>query len=270
MKQHLGICYDQTSDFQQAQFDVLMALVRETIPAADIAAIRSMLDIGAGTGARSLQALETFRGVERLTAIEPDRDMIAVAKEKYADARTVYVQSTAEDMAACAIAGAPLGAVMSNWALHWVSDKPRLMRDIAALTAPGSYFLFSTCQALPPILQMVDAYVRAEFRIEKAQSPFHYLTLEEWRALLSAYGWDICGEKAYTVGHEVPDTQKYLEHWFTASTAKFLYGRHLIELSSWAHSDLVWMMNRAFPSAQNPEGLLFTEDVMFVVARRRA
>ena len=136
MKQHLGICYDQTSDFQQAQFDVLMALVRETIPAADIAAIRSMLDIGAGTGARSLQALETFRGVERLTAIEPDRDMIAVAKEKYADARTVYVQSTAEDMAACAIAGAPLGAVMSNWALHWVSDKPRLMRDIAALTAP--------------------------------------------------------------------------------------------------------------------------------------
>ena len=84
---------------------------------------------GRGTGARSLQALETFRGVERLTAIEPDRDMIAVAKEKYADARTVYVQSTAEDMAACAIAGAPLGAVMSNWALHWVSDKPRLMRD---------------------------------------------------------------------------------------------------------------------------------------------
>lgn len=269
MKQHLGICYDQTSDFQQEQFNVLMQLVRETIPDRDLAGLRSMVDIGAGTGARTLQSFSVFQSVQRMTAIEPDRDMMTVAKEKYADPRITYIQSTAEEMGRLGIEGLPLGAVMSNWALHWVSDKQRLMQDINALTQSGSYFVFSTCEALPALLQMVDAYVRGEFRIDKAQSPFYYLTAEEWRALLAGYGWDVRGIKTYTVGHEVPDTQKYLEHWFTASTAKFLYGRHLVELSSWAHSDLIWMMNRAFPSEKNPEGMLFTEDVMFVVAQRR-
>jgi ubiquinone/menaquinone biosynthesis C-methylase UbiE len=268
MKQHLGICYDQTSDFQQEQFNVLMALVQDTIPDRDLAAIRSMIDIGAGTGGRTLQSFRVFQSVQRMTAIEPDRDMMTVAREKYPDARVTYIQSTAEEMGKLKIDGAPLGAAMSNWALHWVSDKKKLMQDINALTQSGSYFIFSTCERLPALLQMVDAYVRGEFRIDGAQSPFYYLNLEEWRALLAESGWRIAGVKAYTVGHEVRDTQKYLEHWFTASTAKFLYGRHLIELSSWAHSDLIWMMNRAFPSEKNPEGMLFTEDVMFVVAQR--
>lgn len=268
MKQHLGICYDQTSDFQQEQFNVLMALVHEAIPDRDLAAVRSMIDIGAGTGARTLQSFRVFQSVQRMTAIEPDRDMMTVAREKYADRRVTYIQSTAEDMDKAKIEGAPLGAVMSNWALHWVPDKKKLMQDINALTQCGSYFVFSTCERLPALLQMVDAYVRSEFRIDGAQSPFYYLNLDEWRALLAANGWRIAGVKSYTVGHEVPDTQEYLKHWFTASTAKFLYGRHLVELSSWAHSDLIWMMNRAFPSEKNPEGMLFTEDVMFVIAQR--
>ena len=269
MKQHLGICYDQTSDFQQGQFNVLMGLVRETIPDRALAAIRGMIDIGAGTGARTLQSFSVFQSVQRMTAIEPDRDMLTVARERYADPRITYIQSVAEELSRLKIEGAPLDAVLSNWALHWVSDKQMLMKDINALTKSGSYFVFSTCEALPALLQMVDAYVRGEFRLDKVQSPFYYLNAQEWRGLLDKYGWDIRGIKAYTVGHEVPDTQKYLEHWFTASTAKFLYGRHLVELSSWAHSDLIWMMNRAFPSEKNPEGMLFTEDVMFVVAQRR-
>lgn len=268
MKQHLGICYDQTSDFQQEQFHVLMDLVRETIPDRDLAGIRSMADIGAGTGARTLQSLRVFQSVQHMTAIEPDRDMISVARDKYADPRIHYAQATAEDMAKVPLRGKPLHAVMSNWALHWVSDKENMMRDINAATQSGSYFAFSTCEALPALLQMVDAYVRAEFRIENVQSPFYYLTVPEWQSLLEKHGWKICGIKSYTVGHEVEDTQKYLEHWFTASTAKFLYGRHMVELSSWALSDLVWMMTRAFPSGRNPEGMRFTEDVMFVVAQR--
>lgn len=270
MRQHLGTCYDQTSDFQQEQFNVLMTLVREKLQDRDLAAIRSMIDIGAGTGARTLQSFRVFQSVQRMTAIEPDRDMITVAREKYSDPRITYIQSTAEELGKLAIGGQPVGAVMSNWAVHWVSDKERLMQDIAAITQPGSYFLFSTCEDLPSLLKMVDAYVRNEFRVENVKSPFHYLTSPQWCDLLARHGWEICGIKTYTVGHEVPDTQKYLEHWFTASTAKFLYGRHLVELSPWARSDLLWMMNRAFPSDKYEDGMMFTEDVIFIVARRKA
>lgn len=268
MKQHLGVCYDQTSDFQQEQFNVLMGLVRETLTAAEIAAIRSMVDIGAGTGARTLQALDVFNAAQQMTGIEPDRDMITVARDKYPDPRIQWIQSAAENIDVSAISGKPVNAVMSNWALHWVSDKPRLMQHLDDMTEAGSYLIFSTCQDLPALLKMVDAYVRTEFRLDNVKSPFHYLTAQQWQDLLAEKGWRLRGMKAYTVGHEVPDTKKYLEHWFTASTAKFLYGRHLIELSPWAHADLVWMMNRAFPSHRHEEGMLFTEDVMFVVAQR--
>jgi len=138
MKQHLGICYDQTSDFQQGQFNVLMGLVRETIPDRALAAIRGMIDIGAGTGARTLQSFSVFQSVQRMTAIEPDRDMLTVARERYADPRITYIQSVAEELSRLKIEGAPLDAVLSNWALHWVSDKQMLMKDINALTKSGS------------------------------------------------------------------------------------------------------------------------------------
>ena len=266
MKDHLGVYYDRTSDFQQEQFLTLRGLIDDYLT--DKAAVRSLLDIGCRSGGRTYQSFDVFPELEKITAIEPDWEMIEVAKEKYTDSRITYKGMTAEAMSGLAEEGQTYDAAIANWSLHWVEDKDAMFNGLNALTRPGSWFMFSTCERLPAILRMIDTYVRNEFRVPADSSPFHYLALDEWREMLTRHGWTVVGQKAREVTHEVEDASQYLDHWFTASAAKFLYGKHLAEVPHLTHSDLVWMMNRAFPSQRNENGLSFQEDTMFVVARR--
>jgi trans-aconitate methyltransferase len=267
MKDHLGIYYDITSDFQQEQFNALRELIEESVK--DKSALHALLDIGSGTGARTRQCLEIFPGMEKLVAVEPDWEMISVAQEKYADPRIAFKKMGAEDISALVAEGHQFDGILSNWALHWVADKQKMFNGLNAMTESGALMMFSTCERLPAILMMIDAYIRNEFRILPGNSPYHFLTLAEWTALLEQFGWEVTASKTYPVAREVDDAKEYLDHWFTASTAKFLYGRHMAELTPLTHNDLVWMMNRAFPSRRYEGGLAFQEDTMFVIARKK-
>lgn len=262
MKEHLGVFYDKTSDFQQRQFEAHRDLIRETVP---VAKVKSLLDLGAGTGARTLQAFSVFPALERITALEPDWEMIAVAQEKYADPRVTYVKAPAEEIPP----GETFDMAVANWAVHWVADKESMFAGLNAVTRRGAFFAFSTCERLPLILVHIDQYVRNEFRIPSGDSPFHYLTADEWEALLEKHGWEIRALEKYAAPHEVESAETYLDHWFAASAAKFMYGRHIAELSEMARNDLVWSMEAEFPSMNFKGGLKFHEDALFMVASRK-
>lgn len=267
MKEHLGELYDKTSDFQQEQFDFLSDIVKEHVT--DTVKITRLFDIGAGTGARTRQCLDLFPSLAAVTAIEPDWDMIAVAERKYADPCIRYIKSKAEDIGLLPLENDPYDFILSNWSLHWVEDKPRMMSAMNARTKPGSYMAFSTCERLPAILTMIDQYVRTEFRLSNAQSPFHYLDRAGWKDFLHTQGWDVVDAKTRDIPRDVVDAQQYLDHWFTASTTKFMYGRHLVELSPEAKHDLLWMIKRGFPSTTFPNGLSFKEEGYYALARKR-
>src|SRR5690606_1349204 len=150
MKENLGSFYDKTSDFQQQQFLSLCQLITGTVPG--YGELKTLLDIGSGSGARTKQCLDLFRGVESLTAIEPDWEMFEVAQQKYAEPRITYKKMPAEKLFELKAGNALFDAVISNWAIHWVSNKEKMMQDINDLTHPGSIFMFSTCEALPSLL----------------------------------------------------------------------------------------------------------------------
>lgn len=266
MKENLGIFYDKTSDFQQQQFITLCHLIKRSIPEAD--QLQNLLDIGSGSGARTYECLDIFKGIRRITGIEPDWEMIAVAKEKYSDPRIAFKQMAADSLSQLKTENISYNAVISNWAMHWIPDKEKMMADLNALTTPGAVLMLSTCENLPGLLTMVDEYVRNEFKITPGNSPYFYLNAAAWKDLLARHGWKIRVIETNTLWRDVEDTRQYLEHWFTASTTKFLYGKHLVELSPWAHSDLLWVMNRAFPSEIHKEGLRFSENALFLTAEK--
>lgn len=268
LREHLGTFYDKTSDFQQSQFQSLFSLADSAAPLAVMAA-KALLDIGAGTGARTAQCFDLFPALEKITAIEPDVDMLATARASYADPRIEYRQQSAAGLPDLVARGDVYDIAMSNWAMHWVPEKDDVMRHLSRLVPAGGHFMFSTCEDLPDILKTVDGYIRSEFRIQPGNSPFFYLTAGQWTALLDRHGWDIVAMEKKRIGHEVESVRRYLDHWFTASAAKFMYGRHLIDLSPLSHSDLLWLLLNMYPSEEHSEGLSFFEDGLFIVARRR-
>lgn len=267
MKEHLGAHYDRTSYFQQACFDVLRQMVREHIPG--IAGLRTVMDIGSGTGSRTKQSLSLFPALEKMVGIEPDHDMIQIAREKYSDSRIEYKKMPAEDIALLSSRGDIYDGIISNWSLHWIKDKDKMMEDLATVTHPDSWLMFSTSQVLPSILSMIDAYIRAELHVKPSNNPFFHMRTAKWEDLLERHHWEIVALVDDTLQRETPSAKEYLDQWFTSSAAAAMYGKHIFELSSLTKSDLVFMMERAFPPITQDHGIAFTEDRLFVVARRR-
>lgn len=267
MKEHLGAHYDRTSHFQQGCFDILRQTIREHAPGLD--KIRTVLDIGSGTGARTKQSLGIFPSLEKMVGIEPDHDMIEIAQQKYSDSRIEYKKMPAEDISLLASRGDIYDGILSNWSLHWIENKDKLMEDIATVTHPDSLLMFSTSQVLPPILSMIDAYIRLELRVKADHTPFFHMRTVKWEELLERHGWEIISLVDDTLHRETPSAKEYLEQWFTSSAAKAMYGKHLFELSSLTKSDIVFMMERAFPPITIKQGVTITEDRLFVVAKRK-
>ena len=271
MKHNLGQFYDKSSDFQHSQFLVLIDLMKAHI---DSAAIKDVFEIGAGSGARTLKLLEEFPEVERTVAIEPDPEMLSVAMSKYADPRIEYHQCAAEGIQSLDLPHHSFDLFFSNWVVHWIEDKGKMLQDLDQLLRvqipqKNGYFAFSTCERLPNILTDLDHYIRAELMLPASHSyPWYYLTVEEWQDLLQQHGWRIVAHKAYPADHYVDDAGVYLDHWFAASTAKFLYGQQMEQVSELSISDALWFMEQKYGDSQKPGGLYFQEDVLFVIAQK--
>lgn len=242
MKKNLGAFYDETSDFQQAQFNYLAKLIVETLPAEKI---KTLLDVGAGTGARTQQCFELFPNLQHVTALEPDPDMYQQALDHHDDPRIQYLKKSASHLGQMDTRKRHFNAILSHWVMHWIREKEKLFKDFERVLNEykRSYLMFSTCESLPRILQDVDTYIRIELGISPmGDNPFYYYNRRQWETLLSMNGWKIKALENFTVQHEVEDSAVYLEHWFTASTAKFTYNRHLLEIDETAREDLIYFM----------------------------
>ena len=267
MKQNLGQYYDKTSSFQRAQFDALCDLMRDNIP---LDKIHTILDVGAGSGARTLDLMSLFRQIEKIDAIEPDPEMLSVAKGEYNHPKVSYHQAKAEECAPI-IEGIekPIDMVFANWSLHWVQDKDAFLEALNQKLNASSFFAFSTCEKLPDILTDMDEYVRAELLLPSlTEAPWYYLTADEWRILLAKHGWRVMEQRSYETPHFAPDSRSYLEHWFSASTAKFLYGHQMEQISDLSINDMLWFVEQKYADPDNEGGLRFIEDVTFCVAQR--
>ncbi|MCB9963629.1 MAG: methyltransferase domain-containing protein [Rhodospirillales bacterium] len=266
MKKNLGAFYDETSDFQQAQFNYLTKFIKDHLP---VEAIETLLDIGAGTGKRTKDCFDIFPSLSHILALEPDPDMFAQAIHHHNDERIEYLRKSAAYIGQMPRESGPFDLVLSHWTLHWIQNKTALFKDLERVVEPGSYFVLSSCERLPQILEDIDLYVRSELGISPSgESPFHYQTRSEWEALLKTHGWTIKAAENFTVDHVVRDAKEYLEHWFTTSTGKSTYNRHLVEISDLARSDLVWFMERKYGRGEKSAGLQFNEDVVFIVAEK--
>lgn len=263
MKKNLGAFYDETSDFQQAQFNYLTKLIHDHLSIDDI---NTMLDIGSGTGKRTKQCFDIFPKLEHITGIEPDPDMYAQGIEHHSDPRIQYLKKPASHVKNMEIGTGHFDLVLSHWTLHWIKDKVGLFSSMERVIDKESYLVFSTCERLPQILVDIDEYIRVELGISpQGERPYHYLNRTEWEELLKENKWKLKHVENFEVTHEVENAEEYLEHWFTASTAKFTYNRHLIEVSELSRKDLVWFMENKYGK---DGGLSFTEDVLFVIAEK--
>lgn len=268
MKKNLGEFYDKTSDFQQAQFDYLTTLIKQHIPLDEI---KTLIDIGSGTGKRTKDCFDIFPKLSQITAVEPDPDMHAQAIAHHHDPRINYLQKAASHIDQIGSMNKAFDMVLSHWVMHWIKEKDTLFHDIDYVIHDHkkSYLAIATCESLPRILQDVDTYMRIELGISPAgENPFYYYDKNQWEQLLNKNGWTPIIIDNFSVDHQVADSKTYLEHWFTASTAKFTYNRNLTEIKDQSQEELLFFMEQKYGIDGQEKALKFKEDVIFILAEK--
>jgi len=161
--------YDRSSQPQQAwAADVIARL-------AGIPDDATVLDVGCGTGLVTETLLSLVpRG--RVLAIDASADMVALARRRLGDRARVWCQS-ALDLEV----DAPVDAVISTAALHWVADHDRLWPRLAAALRPGGR-LEIQCGGrgnIDRVREVIDAVAEEAHPELVGWSPWVFATPEE-------------------------------------------------------------------------------------------
>lgn len=112
----------------------IIALGVEVLDRLELSGDETVLDAGAGTGAVSQVLAERVpRG--RVIALDAAPQMVAFAKERFADAPNVEVVQA--DLYDFDLGGRKVDAVFSTATFHWVKDHDALWRNLRGVTNDG-------------------------------------------------------------------------------------------------------------------------------------
>lgn len=130
--------YDR--NFVPALFGQFAPMLAE---AAAIAEGDAVLDIGCGTGVAAIAAAERAGPSGSVTAVDINPGMLAVARRK-SDAID-WIEASAEDLP---FADSRFDAVLSQFALMFLTDRTKALREMARVTKPGGCIAILTFESL--------------------------------------------------------------------------------------------------------------------------
>jgi ubiquinone/menaquinone biosynthesis C-methylase UbiE len=124
------------------------------------AASFELLDVGSGTGALALSALERWHAV-RVRAVDPSSRMLEIAAEA-ARRRTPAFASRLQTLTAAAdrmpMADASIDAAVSSFVIQLVPNRAAALREVHRVLRPGGRFACVTWHADDPAFEPDDAF----------------------------------------------------------------------------------------------------------------
>ncbi len=195
-----------------------------------------LLDAGCGTGRDACAARERWPDL-RLVLVDGSTRMLEQARSKLGSA-VEYVR--ADLMQPLPIA--PVDAVMSVAAFHWVADHDVLFRNLAGVMSPGAP-LVSDCGGRGTVAGVNQALAQVLGRPH--QHPWTFAEREETGSRLDAAGFDVHDVRLRPDPFRCDDSdvlEKYL--------ATVVLGSYLDDLPAEEHRGFVEAVRRALPAPE--------------------
>ena len=160
----------------------------ELIGKLDIKKGAIVLDLGCGTGYLTKVLSERVGPEGKVVAVDPDRERLKIAREKYSASNIEYIQADDKTF--------PPGEydlIFSNIVIHWMSDKESLLKRVHETLHPQGCFAFTTSDGIYPVpnigVKLFDVLIRPGFLEQALQTKMSFLTESEYKSLAFKTGF---------------------------------------------------------------------------------
>ena len=192
---------------------------------AGVSAARSVVDLGAGTGAGS-RLLRARYPDASLTCIDNDPQMLevlrrqgfAVVEANLDDGFPALAGSVITSEATVPAAGAPVDLVWASSSLHHLANPARLLSEVHRALAPGGVLVVAELATLPRFLKNSPGAL-LEQRCHAAAAAEGWNRHPDWTPLLEAAGFGVAKSEVTSAAPVTAAAREYARQWF----ARFLH-----------------------------------------------
>ncbi|MDR7158482.1 class I SAM-dependent methyltransferase [Arthrobacter sp. BE255] len=192
---------------------------------AGVSAARSVVDLGAGTGAGSRLLRGRYPDAS-LTCIDNDPEMLevlhrqgfAVVAADLDDGLPVLAGTLNTSDAAVTAAGAPVDLVWASSSLHHLANPARLLSEVHRALAPGGVLVVAELATLPRFLKNLPGAL-LEQRCHAAAAAEGWNRHPDWTPVLEVAGFGVTRSEVTTNAPVTPAAREYARQWF----ARFLH-----------------------------------------------
>jgi len=185
-------------------------------------AARSVVDLGAGTGAGSRLLRERYPDAA-VTCVDNDPQMLELLRGQGFDVVEADLDHGFPALAgslptADAAAETPVDVVWASSSLHHVADPARLLSGVRRALSPGGVLVVVELAALPRFLSHPREAL-LEQRCHAAAAAEGWNHHPNWTPVIEAAGFSVTQSEVTTVAPVTPAAREYARQWF----ARFLH-----------------------------------------------
>jgi SAM-dependent methyltransferase len=187
-----------------------------------VPAARSIVDLGAGTGAGSRLLRERYPDAA-VTCVDNDPQMLELLRVQgfavvEADLDDGFPALAGSLTTAAAVAEAPVDLVWASSSLHHVTHPARLLSGVRRALAPGGALVVVELAALPRFLSHPRGAL-LEQRCHAAAAAEGWNHHPNWMPVIEAAGFSVTQSEVTTTAPVTPAAREYAQEWF----ARFLH-----------------------------------------------
>jgi SAM-dependent methyltransferase len=182
-----------------------------------VAAARSVVDLGAGTGAGSRLLRQRYPDAA-VTCVDNDPQMIELLRGQgfavvEADLDDGFPALAGSVMTANAAAEAPVDLVWASSSLHHVAHPARLLSGVRRVLAPGGVLAVVELAALPRFLSHPRGAL-LEQRCHDAAAAEGWNHHPNWTPVIEAAGFGVTMSEVTAIAPATPAAREYARQWF--------------------------------------------------------
>jgi trans-aconitate methyltransferase len=197
------------------RFGYVAQLAEDLVALLDPQPGERIVDLGCGTG--TLTAQIAARGADVL-GVDADRAMVEAAREQHPELR--FEVMDAYDLAV----DAPVDAVFSNAALHWMTRPEDVLRRVAAALRRGGRFVAEMGGGRNTELiftALRDALERHGVPREEQAQPWYFPGVGEYTTLLERHGFEVRAAWHFERMTPLVGGEAGLRDWLTMFASSF-------------------------------------------------